>query len=161
MNTTPPKPCKKPKRKTDRQKQVRRMDDKFAVLIKLRDRLICQRCGSQAFITDNGKIPQGLDNSHWIGRKYYNTRWHYMNCHTNCVGCHFHFHQNPREYENWMYDKYGQGAVDLLRLKSKQIFKDDLTFIELWIDGELKKHLTMYPRLNYDFLKPIYRGYIK
>lgn len=51
-----------------------------------------------------------------------------------------------------MIKKYGEKKVNWLYILSQQIFRDDLTLIELWIDQELNKYLSQYPVLNYSCL---------
>ena len=68
-----------------------------------------------------------------------------MNCSATCVGCHFHFHVNPEQHTAWMVERYGQTDVDLLQIKANDVFRGDLTFIEMWINKELKKYLPKYP----------------
>lgn len=138
--------------------QERRMDQKFAILIKLRDGLRCRRCGRQYHLTDNFKIPSGCQNSHYIGRSKRHTRWSYENCYVHCGGCHRYLEHNPEEFRAWVLNHGGHtpASLDFLRIKSNVPFRSDRTFIEMWIDQELLKLLPDNDRLNYKCLEPLY-----
>jgi len=157
-----PKPEKKKKQprkeSSPRKLQIKRMDNKFAVLTKLRANLTCQKTGNYYPLLDSGKIQPGLECSHFITRKRFNTRWSYENCYCINTGSHFFFDQHKQEYEKWLIEARGfnQDKIDLLKYKSVQQFSGDLGFIEIWIDQELEKVLPNFQKLNYSFLKPIY-----
>jgi len=143
----------------ERKAQVKRMDKKFAILIKLNADLHCQRCGTFYPILPNFKLQPGIECSHFVTRKRFNTRWIYENAYALDTGCHFYFDTHKQLYEQWLIDKQGfdQNKIDLLKLRSQKVFREDLTLIEIWIDQELKKILPKYPKLNYSFLKEFYK----
>lgn len=157
-----PKPQTKKRRKrkykSSRHVQIERMDEKFAIYIKLRDGLQCRRCGAQFQLTDNFKIPPGCQNSHYIGRTKKNTRWDPANCFTHCTGCHFYLGNNPELFRRWVLEKGGHTpeTLEILFQKSEVIFRSDLNMIELVIDSFLSELLARYPRLNYKVLEGIY-----
>ena len=143
---------------TPRKRQIKRLDDLCKTYIKLRDNLTCQRCGKQYPITENGKIPQGLDWSHFIGRRKHSVRWSPENTCAHCCGCHSYLEGNPHEFVRWILEnKHTQESYDILIYKSNQVFKGDLTLIELWLEQELNKLLPKFNRLNYPFLKDFYK----
>jgi len=138
------------KKKTDRQKQVIRMDQKFGIII--RSGLRCLRCGKLFILTDSSKIPQGLHCSHFVSRKRFNTRWDKSNCKPLCYGCHSYFDQNKDLYREWLIqlNYHTEDSLDIMIQRSNQIFRGDLNAIELWIDQELKE---LNLDFNYEFLK--------
>ena len=154
-----PKP--KRRKKSLRQKQIKRMDDKFSILIRCKSDFTCQRCLTQyePYETINGyKIPKQLTNSHFKSRRYFNTRWLVENCHALCLGCHRHFESDKELYKLWLSncEGYTEEQILLLHAKSQEIFKGNLTVIELWIDEQLIWHLKNNAIFGYNCLDNIY-----
>ena len=150
---------KKKKQSNHWSKQEKRMDDKFSVLIRLKYNLICCRC-QKKYLIENDKIPNAIHNMHRHTRTKRNTRWSYENCFCGCYGCHSFLDRNKdTQWDRFLIESglHTEDSLLLLRYKSEQVFKGDRTFIELWINQELKKVLPNFQELNYSFLKPIYR----
>ena len=138
--------------------QEKRMDILFAILIKLKANLQCQRCKRQYFITNTYKIPAGLQCSHRFSRSHRNTRWSYDNCFSMCGGCHQYLDANKEIYDEWLLEQAYHTVDSLIFLKHKahNVFKGDRSLIEIWITQELMIILPKYQQLNYKDLKPIY-----
>ena len=152
-----PKPAKRRKHgKTPRQVQIKRLDEKFAILIKLQRGLVCEQSGKR-YIIQSGKIPQGCQISHIKGRKYHHTRWHPDNVFVLSGRVHnFIFHGNPDEFLEFVEMK-GRDIL-ALRDRANKTEKVDYTAVELWIDQELLKVLRNYS-LDYTYyksLEPLY-----
>ena len=144
--------------KSPTSRQEKRMDEKFAILLKLKRNLTCERCGSQYKITDNGKIPPGCQCSHFIGRTKRATRWLYANTYCHCGGCHQYLGNHPHEFRAWVLKDGGhtEQTLQLLVELARPAFRGDRSAIELWIDQELLIELPKWPRLNYPALEPLY-----
>ena len=164
-----PKPTKHRKKSTkhtpDWRKQEKRMNTKYAILLKLRAGLKCERCGKEypLYESANGyKIPQGLNCSHYKSRTYRNTRWLYDNTDCICSGCHFYLEADKEvRYRGWkMEHNWTEQALDDLNLLAQSPFTGDRGLVEFWIDAELKSQLTGYPVLDYSCLKEIYKGMV-
>ena len=138
--------------------QEKRMDALFAILIRLRANLQCQRCKRQYQITDNYKIPHGLQCSHRFSRSHRNTRWSYDNCFAMCGGCHQYLDANKEIYDQWIIEQnhHDQDTLMLLRHKAHSTFRGDRSLIEIWINQELSIILPKFTELNYKELEPIY-----
>lgn len=151
------KKIRRKKYKSPTSRQEKRMDDKFAILLKLKRNLTCEKCERIYNLTETNKIPRGCQCSHYFHRPKRATRWLYDNCFCHCGGCHMYLGQHSEIFHEWIITQGGhsQDSLDLLMLKSNQS-KVDRSAIELWIDQELLQELPKWPRLNYPALEPIY-----
>jgi len=87
----------KRKKKTDRQKIIKKLDDKVRVIIRERD-VVCQKCN---------KVFDKMDCSHVIPRGNKALRWDLNNLKLLCSGCHlWWWHQNPLEAMEWFKSKF-------------------------------------------------------
>ena len=139
-------------------KQEKDMDELFAILLKLKRNLTCERCGTVYRITDNFKIPPGIQCSHYIGRNKRNTRWSMENCFAHCAGCHRYLDDHPHEFRSWVLNysfKYKETELLLMEQFGNAKFTGDRGFIEMWIIKELEKELPRWPELNYRCLNSI------
>ena len=144
--------------KSPTSRQEKRMDDKFAILLKLKRNLTCERCESQYKITDNGKIPPGCQCAHYYHKPKRGTRWYYANCFCFCGGCHQYLDLHAEEFHLWILTEGGhtEETLQIMILIANTTWRGDRSAIELWIDQELLIELPKWPRLNYPALEPIY-----
>lgn len=105
-------------RKISRKGLKNKLDKAFSELIRSRGR--CERCG------DKGAT---LQTSHIYSRKNLAVRWDELNAFCFCAGCHFWWHQNPLEAQEFTLQKLGKEKYDLLKRKANTIKK--------WTDQEL------------------------
>lgn len=73
--------------------------------------------------------------AHIIGRRNKAVRWDMMNAVTLCHYHHRYFTENPLEFTDWLRGLYGDGHLDILREKSRAIFKTTRA-----IRAEIAKH---------------------
>lgn len=106
------------------------LDKLFSDFIRQRDK-VCQRCGSS-------KGWKYLHCAHFHSRRKKATRHDEENCVSLCFGCHQYFHENPREFEEFMRQRLGD-RFDLLEGRSRVLVKYiDRTAIELYLKQELE-----------------------
>jgi len=72
-----------------RKKLTKKCDELFSKVIRKAGK--CQRCPSKEL----------LQCSHFISRRYHNTRWNLSNACSLCKGCHFYFTTHPLEAEDF------------------------------------------------------------
>jgi 5-methylcytosine-specific restriction endonuclease McrA len=76
-----------------------------------------------------------LEAAHIYGRRLRSVRWSMDNCVTLCHYHHRHFTEQPIEFRDWLIRLYGEGHMELLREKSRAIFKSTAA-----IRKEIAKH---------------------
>ena len=140
-----------------RKQQIKRIDKKFAILVKLKSNLTCRKCG-EIFPIENGKIPELLDASHFIKRRYMLTRWDHKNVFAHCRNCHDFLEHNQAAFEHWVAIEGIMTPEEIMttRQRATQTWKGYLDPIEAKIDKQLKRLLPAFGALNDEVLIEIY-----
>lgn len=115
--------------KSDAQKTRDRLDRKMSLYIRARDGR-CMVCGSQ----------ENLQNGHYLSRVFFNTRWDFENCNTQCARCNKMHEYDPEPYRQFMAEKYGEEIIQELAQKAhsgNKLSRDDLQSIEQEIDRKM------------------------
>ena len=109
IKRTPLKRSKKRIRKVTKRPMgvlKRKLDSAFAKMIRERDRdLLCISCQKN----------KGTQCGHFIRREVLATRWHPLNCASQCSYCNCWLHGNLLEYQDGLERKHGAGTVQTLR----------------------------------------------
>lgn len=87
---------------------IKKADDLWAKIIKIRDGYKCQRCQS---------THKQLNSCHFYSRAAKSVRWDLKNGVCLCVGCHFFTHQNPAEFVQWFTEWAGEETLNYLKFK--------------------------------------------
>lgn len=128
---------KKPKRrkKTERQKYIKKLDTLASQLVKKRDKYTCVRCHKQY---EEGA--RQLTCSHFWSRRNMGTRWDLDNLDCLCIGCHLHQweHEKQGDYRDYMLKKLGEEKYTLLEVKARTVTKYNATDLA-WLYEELLK----------------------
>ena len=96
-------------------------DIAFSQYIRTRDNWTCQRCGRQFAPPTNG-----LQCSHYFGRRKENTRFDPRNCDALCTGCHQIWGSDDREsYREFKIRQLGEKGFYELRMRSEILVKKD------------------------------------
>jgi len=95
-----------------------KLDVAWAKLVKLKAGKKCEYCGKQDY----------LNSHHIFSRSKRSTRWHVLNGVCLCTGHHvfsstFSAHKTPMEFMDWLYNKRGENALSILRIKANSISK--------------------------------------
>ena len=130
---TPKKPMKR------KQIKLFPLDLLFSKYIRAKADYTCEYCG-------NKPSPQGLHCSHFIGRRYRNTRWLEDNVSCVCFGCHNYFHDFPSEHRDFFIKRLGTERVEQLSILARSGNKVDLKLIE----QELQMKIKMLEEQNED-----------
>ena len=102
----------KRKKKTPRQRVVKRLDTITSLYIRLRDEH-CVVCGS----------PENLTNGHLFSRMSYSSRWDITedgNCHCQCWGCNFSHEHDSYPFTNWYIKKFSYDKWEELHRRYKK-----------------------------------------
>jgi hypothetical protein len=111
------------RRKTPRQRLVKKLDDKIRVLVKKRDKNRCVYCNK--YITG-----VSAHISHVKGRRLKSLRWDMNNVKLLCQRHHIYWwHREPMEAWQWFQEKYPIRADYILRNKNK-VVKYSVTDLE-------------------------------
>lgn len=102
----------------------------FSKYIRLRDGR-CVRCG---------RTGEGLQCSHFFGRRMENVRFDETNCDTLCFGCHRYWEKEDREgYRTFKVRQLGQAGFDMLCLRANTPQKKDRALAYLYWSERLKE----------------------
>lgn len=101
--------------------KLRKDDIEFSKYLRKKRGYMCEFCYR--------KYPDGngLQISHFHGRRRESVRINEENCSVLCAGCHRKMHENPALYAEWKFKQLGQTRYDLLRLKANQYQKKNIT----------------------------------
>ena len=105
----------------------------FAKCVKARANYTCERCGIQSDF---------MDNSHNYTRKFRTIRWCGLNALCLCRRCHNWYENNKEDSRDWLRNKIGDGAFNLLiekRNSNIKIYKSEEKEIAKHYKNELKK----------------------
>jgi hypothetical protein len=111
----------KNKKKPNRSKLVKKLDNIFSKFIRLREIdhngfTTCFTCGKK----DHWKK---LQNGHFQSRRHYATRWHEQNCQVQCVGCNMFKGGEQFLFAKQLDEKYYIGISDELYIAAQSIVK--------------------------------------
>lgn len=96
------------RKKTERQKLIKKLDDIVREIIKDRDRGICQKCGNA-----------GNHVSHVYSRKNLTLRWDLNNLKLLCTRCHLYWwHKEPIDASMWFQNEFPYRADYLMEVKN-------------------------------------------
>ena len=109
---------------------IKKADDSFQTMIRYRDNFKCITCGRQFPFGERTNLHAG----HFVGRGNKSTRWDEENVNAQCAYCNmqqsfgnvFVIHS----YERALEEKYGQGTVERLIRKGREVFKPTREFLE-------------------------------
>ena len=96
-----------------------KLDIVFSKLVRLRNEFTCERCNK---VFPEGHR-QGLDCSHFYGRRHRSTRWHPDNAFAHCRGCHQYLGSNPAIFDKFGRDTLGDTRYDWLLRRHNQVVK--------------------------------------
>lgn len=104
-----------------------KLDDAWALLVKLKAGMQCEYCGKEAYINGNGR-KVGMQAHHIYSRSKRSTRWLTINGCSLCPSHHvlssgFSAHKTPTEFTMWIMNKRGEEWFDELTLKANTIEK--------------------------------------
>ncbi|MDA9970735.1 recombination protein NinG [Flavobacteriaceae bacterium] len=118
-------------KKSTRKKLVDKLDKVFSIYIRRRyadnDIAECFTCGKQ----DHWKK---LQNGHFQSRKHYATRWHELNCQTQCAGCNVFRYGEQFKFARNLDNTYYDGLADELHIEANKTVKLDNTDLEMLIE---------------------------
>ena len=122
-----------------------RRDIVFSKLIRERANWTCERCGK--YYPEG--LRQGLDCSHFYGRRHRSTRWHPDNAFAHCRGCHQYLGSNPAIFAEFTRAALGDTRYDWLRERHNEIKKYTKAELEE-IYQHLKSELERIEKLRFD-----------
>ena len=104
-----------------------KLDDAWALLVKLKAGNQCEYCGKEGYVNDKGR-KVGMQSHHIYSRSKRSTRWATINGCCLCPSHHvlssgFSAHKTPTEFTMWILDKRGEEWFDELTLKANTIEK--------------------------------------
>lgn len=88
----------------------------FSKCVRERSNWTCEKCGTQY---DFGA--QGLQCSHYFGRRAYGVRFDPDNAFAHCFSCHQDLGGNPDDFTHWALGELGEGRIQMLREKREDI----------------------------------------
>lgn len=100
------------KKKTPRQKLIKKLDASCREYVVTRDEHICQWCGKLV----GGKNCQW---SHIITRSEHLLRWNPVNSVVLCYACHRKWHSNPLIATEWFKNKFPERYEEIIDLNNK------------------------------------------
>ena len=118
--------------------KIKASDKWFSRCIRERTAWTCEVCGS---VHEEGS--QGLQCSHYFGRRANALRWAKDNAFAMCWGCHQKLGSNPDYFRLWAVNKVGQGMIDILREK-----REDINLAKLFKKNE--KEVAKHYKAEYE-----------
>ena len=108
------------------------LDLLFSKLIKIRVDWTCEYCGTKP-------AKQGLHCSHFIGRRYRNTRWLEENCACLCFSCHNLMHDFPSIHKSFFVKRIGSEEIERLENLARSGNKPNSELIKKELTEKLKE----------------------
>jgi len=134
---------KRVKDKPLRKKLTKDCDDLFRSIIRLRDKMTCQRTGRQG---DKYKF----DVAHYITRGNLRVRWDEANACLMQKGLHrFWAHSRIEEFRDWWISRIGQERFDMMKLRARvrgTIYTSDLETIKFGLQLRLEELCASQPK---------------
>lgn len=90
------------------------LDKLFSRYIRERDGWVCQKCGQWY-----QKGSQGLQCSHFIGRRNMAVRFYPANACAHCFACHMYLTANPLFFAEWIKEYLGEPAYTALKERAQ------------------------------------------
>lgn len=116
--------------------RIDKADKAFSRYIRLRDKR-CKRCGNWGWGFSG---INGLQCSHFFGRRMESVRFDEENCDTLCFGCHRYWEKEDREgYRQFKIKQLGQKRFDLLVVRANTPTKKDRQMAYLYWKNRLKE----------------------
>jgi hypothetical protein len=121
-----------------------KLDNIFSLYIRLREAtdeglVQCFTCGN----VNNYKV--GMQNGHFMSRKFMATRYDEQNCQVQCVGCNMFKFGEQFKFSLALDYKYGKGTAEELLHKSRQInkmnskdFEEKISYYKSFVEKLLK-----------------------
>ena len=100
----------------------------------------CERCDKRG---EGPERIQGLQCSHFFGRRHESTRFLRENTDCLCWPCHQFFEENPALYSEWKKEKLGEREYKKLMISANSYYKRD-DKLQLIIIKELIKELMPF-----------------
>jgi len=105
--------------------KIDKADTLFSRYIRIRDKE-CVRCRRLGDDNANGEPINGLQCSHYFGRRKESTRYDTENCDSLCMGCHQEWGSNDREaYRAFKVKQLGEKGFKLLTIRANTYKKKD------------------------------------
>ena len=82
----------------------------------------------------------GLQVSHFWGRRHESVRHSEENCDILCFSCHRKFTEDPPLYHDWKFKKLGENRYNLLKIKAQSYCKRDEAIALLYVKSLIKKY---------------------
>ena len=99
-----------------RQRLIKALDRVFSKYIRLRDSIV----GYSVCITCGKRIPwKELDCGHYIGRRYFATRWDEKNCAAQCKRCNNWGEGEKPIFREKLVEKYGEAEIVRMETRAK------------------------------------------
>jgi hypothetical protein len=112
--------------------QIKTLDKLFAHLIQLRSNGYCEYCHKYVKL-------EGINPSHFHGRRMKSVRWDEDNVHGICTPCHQAFHNNFCTYITWVEKRLGEERYDDLLSRAVNITKLDYEDVKAQIQNRIKE----------------------
>ena len=96
-----------------------KLDVRFSLFIRTRDKWTCQRCGK--YHPEGSR--QSLHASHFHSRRKQSVRYDFSNCAAHCFSCHQYLGENPIEFAKWIVAFLGEKEAALLQGRANQTLK--------------------------------------
>ena len=109
------------KKRTERQRIYKRLDDLIRELLKKDYELKCVTCGKGIGWFHPQTNPYGLQVSHYISRRFASVRWDLKNVHPMCSSCNYMHNVNPAPYTDFMLKVYGKKVLNDLDKKRRNL----------------------------------------
>ncbi|MBU0962770.1 MAG: hypothetical protein KKD48_02600 [Nanoarchaeota archaeon] len=125
---------KKIKKKKKSQKSIiKKLDNKWAKLVKLKAKEKCQKCGKT----------EHLNSHHIFSRSNQKVRWFLPNGVCLCPSCHvfsnYSAHKAPVEFIEWLKEKNSDEWYKELRMEANKTDKVDKMLVDEYLNNELKQ----------------------
>lgn len=104
------------------------------LVVELRDRNTCQRCGATA-------LTHKIDWSHVVTRGAKSIRWTEWNSKALCAGCHRWWGSHPLEASTWFREKFPERVILMEAWRQQRSRpKIDRGLVRLYLEAEIAKH---------------------
>ena len=109
------------------------LDIMFSRYVRIKAEYKCEYCGKQY-----DSHSKGLHCSHFISRRYRNTRFDECNVSVACYGCHHLFHDFPSLHRDFFVKRIGTDGIEQLEILARSGQKPDLEQIKVSLEKKLK-----------------------
>ncbi len=107
------------------------LDILFSKYIRAKANYTCEYCGKKP-------ASKGLHCSHFIGRRYRDTRWEEDNACSACFACHNYFHDFPSAHRDFFIKRLGTERLEQLEILARSSNKPDLEEIKKKLQEKIK-----------------------